>query len=276
MMNTTFSTLDVAALLRIAGEVRELGQDLHQRRVHILNRLLGLVGGYVAFCSEVDPRFARAGGWAFPGSVALAGPLSFDDRSFVDRYLTGQLSALDPCIPLLLQKEKPVVTARRMDLVGHAWYGTAHFNEIRRPLRFGESLYGILRYPDGRLLKLSMHREWNDPPFSERDVQLVHVFNENLACLYIAAPCAQLTHDQPARPDARIETLPPRLRPVLRRLLAGDAEKEAALKLGLSPHTIHEYAKLLYRTYSVNSRSELLAQFVGFANQDPHSIASLQ
>jgi DNA-binding CsgD family transcriptional regulator len=54
------------------------------------------------------------------------------------------------------------------------------------------------------------------------------------------------------------------VRPVLRRLLAGDAEKQAAYKLGLSPHTVHEYTKLLYRTFHVNSRGELLAQFVAY------------
>jgi DNA-binding CsgD family transcriptional regulator len=59
-----------------------------------------------------------------------------------------------------------------------------------------------------------------------------------------------------------MESLPPRLRPVLRRLLAGDAEKQAAMKLGLSPHTVHQYTKTLYRAFGVNSRGELLARFV--------------
>jgi DNA-binding CsgD family transcriptional regulator len=52
------------------------------------------------------------------------------------------------------------------------------------------------------------------------------------------------------------------VRPVLQRLLAGDAEKQAAQKLGLSRHTVHEYTKILYRIFGVNSRGELLAQFV--------------
>ena len=92
---------------------------------------------------------------------------------------------------------------------------------------------------------------------SEREVRLVHLFNENLTGLYGQPPCA------PAHAiDDRTASLPPRLRPVLRQLLAGDSEKQAAFKLGLSPHTVHQYAKVLYRTFHVNSRSELLAQFV--------------
>ena len=99
---------------------------------------------------------------------------------------------------------------------------------------------------------------------------MLQVFNQNLAGLYLATPSGPAqasvppppTHDRPPRPDARIATLPARLRPVLRRLLAGDAEKQAAVKLGLSPHTVHQYTKLLYRAFGVNSRGELLAQFV--------------
>ena len=46
-------------------------------------------------------------------------------------------------------------------------------------------------------------------------------------------------------------------------LLEGDSEKQVAFKLGLSPHTVHEYVKNLYSELQVSSRGELLAQFVG-------------
>lgn len=58
------------------------------------------------------------------------------------------------------------------------------------------------------------------------------------------------------------ENLRPRLRQTLERLLAGDSEKEAASRLGVSPHTVHVYVKGLYRHYGVCSRGELLALFV--------------
>ena len=63
--------------------------------------------------------------------------------------------------------------------------------------------------------------------------------------------------------DPRIGKLPPRLRPVLKHFVEGDSEKQVAAKLGLSKHTVHEYAKILYRQLGVSSRGELLAQFVG-------------
>lgn len=261
-MNTTFTDGDVAALLRIAGEVGELEADTQLRRAHILDRLIELVGGTTAVCSEMDPKHLGGSGWALPGTLTFGGNISADQKQLINRYLTGQVDALDPCIPTLLRTDKPVVTFRRVDVVDRSWYRSDHFNLVRRPLGFGESIYAKFVTPDGRRLKMSIHREMNDSPFTERDVQLIHTFNENLGRLFTARPRTQATAKSPAYSDLRITTMPPRLRPVLRQLLAGDAEKQVALKLGLSPHTVHEYTKALYKTFGVNSRGELLAQFV--------------
>ena len=54
--------------------------------------------------------------------------------------------------------------------------------------------------------------------------------------------------------------LPRRALPVLRGLLEGHSEKRVARDLRLSPHTVHEYVKLVYRAYGVTSRAELMVQ----------------
>jgi len=56
--------------------------------------------------------------------------------------------------------------------------------------------------------------------------------------------------------------LSPRLRQTLDRLLAGDSEKQIAVRLRISPHTVHVYAKQLHKRFGVSSRGELLARFV--------------
>lgn len=56
--------------------------------------------------------------------------------------------------------------------------------------------------------------------------------------------------------------LSPRLQQTLASLLAGNSEKQAAAKMGVSPHTVHVYVKTLYRRYNVSSRGELLAKWV--------------
>lgn len=56
--------------------------------------------------------------------------------------------------------------------------------------------------------------------------------------------------------------LSPRMRQTLEALVAGDSEKQIALKLKVSPHTVHVYVKQLYKKYGANSRGELLARFI--------------
>ena len=50
---------------------------------------------------------------------------------------------------------------------------------------------------------------------------------------------------------------------VLRLLLQGRSEKEAARAPGISPHTLHVYVKALYRRFGVHSRGELHAAVRG-------------
>ena len=76
-------------------------------------------------------------------------------------------------------------------------------------------------------------------------------------------------HGQPRRLtvlEAELNRLPPRLQQTMQSLLAGDSEKQAAAKMGVSPHTVHVYVKSLYRRYNVSSRGELLAKWVAKAN----------
>ncbi|MGN6724984.1 MAG: helix-turn-helix transcriptional regulator, partial [Tepidisphaeraceae bacterium] len=66
-------------------------------------------------------------------------------------------------------------------------------------------------------------------------------------------------------------TLTPRLRQTLSCLLGGDSEKQIALKLQISQHTVHTYVKNLHRRFSVNSRGELLAKFVNVRSSTPRA-----
>lgn len=51
-----------------------------------------------------------------------------------------------------------------------------------------------------------------------------------------------------------------RLWQVLRCLVAGHSEKQIAIVLEISEHTVHVYVKDLYRAYAVHTRAELLRQ----------------
>jgi DNA-binding CsgD family transcriptional regulator len=60
--------------------------------------------------------------------------------------------------------------------------------------------------------------------------------------------------------------LSPRMRQTLEALIAGDSEKQIAIKLHVSQHTVHVYVKQLYKRFGANSRGELLARFVRGGN----------
>ena len=56
------------------------------------------------------------------------------------------------------------------------------------------------------------------------------------------------------------EPLPARLRDVLTGLVQGEAEKQIARRLGLSPNTVNRHVQRLYRRLDVRSRGELMYQ----------------
>ena len=61
---------------------------------------------------------------------------------------------------------------------------------------------------------------------------------------------------------AKLELLSESQRRVLGLLLEGKAEKEVAAKLNISPHTVHNHVKEIYRKMEVNSRPELFSLFL--------------
>jgi DNA-binding NarL/FixJ family response regulator len=63
---------------------------------------------------------------------------------------------------------------------------------------------------------------------------------------------------QSSTSDTTPHGLPRHLRSTLSCLLEGTSEKEAAVRLGLSRHTVHGYITALYRHFHVKSRAELL------------------
>ena len=62
------------------------------------------------------------------------------------------------------------------------------------------------------------------------------------------------------QPIADLDKLAPRLAQTLELLLSGCSEKQVAIQMKLSQHTVHGYVKNLYRIYNVSTRSELLAK----------------
>jgi DNA-binding CsgD family transcriptional regulator len=238
---------DVGALLRLVGEVTELPADTIVRRTHVLNGLLSLVGGRSAVAVEMalpdEGPFARA------GTVINVNYGSEAEARYSEWFLVHNDPA-DPALPeFLAARGRTITMVRRVD--DRSYYRSAHFDVVRRPFDIDHSLYCRLTLPDGTDLSVGIQRCPGDAEFGEREKAMVHLLHTNAPHAYYVK--------EPARPE--LDRLAPRLRPVLRYLMHGDAEKEVAAKLRLSRHTVHRYAQAIYREVDVHSRGELMAKY---------------
>lgn len=135
-----------------------------------------------------------------------------------------------------------------------SWYRSRTYTEVHEPAGLDDSVISICRQEDGAYsLSIWMHRAPGDEPFTRREWWLLHVLTAHLA--------PTLDRGLPL-PDPLMDSLTPRQRQTLDRLLAGDSEGEAAVALGIQRSTLHEHVLALYRHFGVSSRGELLARFV--------------
>jgi hypothetical protein len=142
--------------------------------------------------------------------------------------------------------------ATRQEMVDDAtWYGAATTSEERYRFGLDHFLMSSRILPGEGTDQFVLHRPPKARTFNGRESSLLRLFHGELARLW-------RQHATSADP---IAALPPHLRDTLRQLLCGRSEKEASIKLGLSPHTVHSYVKELHRREGVASRSELLLRF---------------
>ena len=146
-------------------------------------------------------------------------------------------------------------TRSREQLIGDTeWYRSYEYNEIHRSMG-QDDLVASTRFP-GAVAARSLFgiigiRPVGAGPISTKNRRLLRLFqvelDRHLGTSIVLDSGGPLT------------TLQPRLRRTLDCLLEGDGEKQAAVRLGLSRNTVHEYVIELYRHLGVNSRGELMA-----------------
>lgn len=242
---------DLRSCFRLVGECRELGREPEVWRRHMIEGLARLLGTQVAIAGEAQwlrgPQFFRTeppveSGWASPKAR----------ECFYD-YLRQHGPAQDPIIRALARFEGQAVTRRRQELVSdRRWYGSEHYNEYLRRAEIDSCLHSL--FPIDREQRFNIvcfFRAVGDRPFGARESALLHLFHHELGPLVGNRLTTEST-------DSR-RVLAPRVRQTLACFLDGASEKEAAVQLGLSVATVHQYAKALYRHYGVRSRAGLLA-----------------
>jgi DNA-binding CsgD family transcriptional regulator len=231
---------DVRAIFRLVGEVREMGADPDVWRPHMVSALRDLLGAQFVVSSEIHFRkSARDGttrvidiGWISDteGAVCKAHN-ERDQENFEDFWVAP---ATTPDIATASEDLIPVLPKLKV----HAGKS------------FILSQYALKHA--GAVDQLGIHRAWGDEPFTAADHRLVRLLHVELGRLW--------RRDALRKAKDPASTLPPRLSQTLDELLLGKSEKEIALRLELSRHTIHNYVKALHQRFGVSSRGELLAR----------------
>lgn len=94
------------------------------------------------------------------------------------------------------------------------------------------------------------------PPFTEKDRQVAMLLTSGLAGLHRKLFFARGLMSPSTR------AFSPRERGVFPLLFSQLAEKEIAHQLAISPHTVHQYIRSIYKAYGVGSRAALLARCI--------------
>lgn len=244
---TKLKLRDVRSVFRLIGEVRELGSEPRQWRPHMIRRLQRLLGAEIVISSEIHfQQVPHTGamrvidiGWGCDSEQNLWQIHTEKDDEMPDAYwlLAGRpgpttlTAGTDPSTAQALVPVKP-----------------------SKPL-YGGTCFILSQYtlPHlGAVDQLGLHRTSGDQPFTHAQHRLVRLFHVELGRLW--------KRDALCRAKDPGADLPPRLTQTLAALLDGMSEKQIALKLELSQHTVHNYVKALHQRFEVCSRGELLAK----------------
>jgi DNA-binding CsgD family transcriptional regulator len=256
MGDAQLAAADVRALLRLLGELRELGDHPPRWRRHLVESLARLCGtraclaGELTVAGPVRPK-AALGREAVELIHREEAGIGGRDLARFERDVVWNTHGPNEAIAGTWSAYAMRFSATRAQLVTDgSWYRTSLANDLFRALDCDDFIVSMVPIPGLRVLtSIKLFRPWGDRPFAPREQALVELLSEELS--------RDWTESAASTPGP---ALAPRLRQVLTLLCAGASEKEVAATLQISPSTVHDYAKALHRAFRVHSRAELLAR----------------
>jgi DNA-binding CsgD family transcriptional regulator len=243
--------VDLRAPLGLLGRLAGATDGVTVRKARLLSELAALVraDAWLWVLQHLDPVHLDAGYYTVleGGSSSEAQKLALMQGAF-----SPEIRELIE--PMAAQLGGHVTWSRTQVMDDGAWYRSAFFLEHRSPSGFDDFLFSFYPLEAHVQSAVRLHRLAGRPPFGPREGSLVHAVMGAIDGLHRAQV-----------PDAglpSLDALSRREREVLALLLRGDSKKQIAAKLGLSLHTVGDYAKEIHRHFRVHSRGELLARFL--------------
>ena len=249
---------DVRAMLAMMGEVAELPTGGAGRVEHLLAGVARLTGASVSFTTRfrslgrgrgIEPYAAVQRGWEgreFGEALRVAAfdPLHgfINDALHEDASARGGAAGQFAYVPHRMAKEQVQARAGAAEQFVNGTGGDIDL-VVLNPAGHG----------DGHYAALGLSRQGSPRrPFTAREIQIARLMWEAADALH-RVPLSAF--------EERLwgTRLPPRAAQVLDALRAGLSVKEVAGRLDLSPHTVNEHVKSIYRRFGVSSRGELMA-----------------
>jgi DNA-binding CsgD family transcriptional regulator len=163
--------------------------------------------------------------------------------------------ALRMIIPRVLAMPRvPLVFVYGQDTPDREWV-EREFQPRVRACGYEDIMVGVWAACPDRAIAMTIMQRTDARPFDESDRSTMSLM------LRAVAPFVDREIFGPGSPLLN-HGLTERQLEVLLLLLTGDSEKEIALRLHRSIHTVHTHVKQLYEKFSVSSRGELMARFI--------------
>jgi DNA-binding CsgD family transcriptional regulator len=243
---------DIRAVYRLVGECCELGADSTQWRQHMLEQLRVLSGARLALYMHIENPLAAQEQIIEPLDNGF---LEDHQRALWFHYQQTEAYKEDQFHQGYLRRVgRRVFTRSLTDVVDTKdWNRSRVFNDYIRPCELNDRISSAVQLSndDTRALQvLVLHRDKRDHWYDRSTTRLIHLFHHEMmhywgTRLVVPGSNQDLSH------------ISPRLRDILGCLLVGDSEKQIALKLNISRHTVNNHIQRLYRHFGVRSRAEL-------------------
>lgn len=252
--STRIRSEDVRAIVRIAGECTELWADPAAWREHFVRQANELACAHVGTWQGLQ--FTENP--IAPQMVSCTEVGWLDDRcqSHFDRWRDdqGKMIGLERAMESVFRLGS--WSFARPDIVDdRSWYTSECYSDYMS-LADCDHFIGSIRVgrAPGSIEMLAVMRPVGDRAFTRREIRLVGWLHDAIAPL-VGTRLA--TEGQKG-----VHGLSPRCCDTLDLLLRGGSEKQIAVQLALSRHTVHEYVTAIYRHFDVSSRAELMAYWI--------------
>lgn len=167
---------------------------------------------------------------------------------------TSQFSD-DPMLHVMRNQTGPVSTNVRSDEMTYEYIqGFRVYEEVIEPAGLLDGMATFFRYPGSDSIRAyAFHRKTGQKEFGAYEHRLAALFIDELYKLYL---------DGSLEPIGLMDALPPRLTRIAREMATGKSQRQIAMNLNLSYHTVRSYSKELYDTAGVSSREALVAKLM--------------